>query len=131
MVTTKNATDDKSLTDRSIFQKLVGALLYLALTTRPDIAFAVNLFSQACKSPTVEDFIAAKTVLRYLKGTEYFFTYSRHDNGLGIFAYSDGDWTSDVKTRNSVSDMFIKLNESDSPVFWRTGKQSSVSLSTC
>ena len=41
------------------------------------------------------------------------------------------DWASDVKSRKSVSGMVIKLNESDSRVFWRTAKQRSVSLSTC
>ena len=128
VVTSKKATDDKSLTDCSLFQQLVGALLFLAVTTRPDIAFAVNLLSQACKSPTVQDFIAAKRVLRYLKGTNYFLSYSGHDNGLGVFAYSEADWASNVKTRKSVSGMVIKLNESDSPVFWRTAKQRSVSF---
>ena len=85
VVTSENASDDKSLTDRSLFQQLVGAFLYLAATTRPDIAFLVNLPSQACESPTVQDFIAAKKVLRYLKGTIDFLPYSRYDNGLGIF----------------------------------------------
>ena len=103
VVTPKNAIDNKSLTDRYVFQQLVKALLFLAVTTRPDIAFAVNLLSQACKSPTVQEFIAAQRVLRYLKRTNYFLTYSRHDNGLGIFAYSDADWAGDVKTRKSVS----------------------------
>ena len=64
VVTSRNATDDKSLTDRSLFQQLVGTLLYLAVTTRPDIAFAVRLLSQACKSPTMQDFITPKRVLR-------------------------------------------------------------------
>ena len=125
VVTSKYATDNKSLTDRSLFQQFVVALLYLAVKTRRNIAFAVT-YSQACKSSTVQDFIAAKRVIRYIKGTNYFFSYSRHDNGLGIFAYSDADWASDVKTRKSVSGMVIKLNESDSPVFWRTDEQFSV-----
>ena len=105
--------------------------MILAVTTRPDIAFAVKLLPQACKSPTVHDFIAAKRVLRYLKGTNYFLSCSRHDNGLDILAYSDADWASDVKTRKFVSDMVIKLNASDSLVFWRTAKKRSVSLSRC
>ena len=117
VVTSKNATDDKSLTDRSLFQQLVGVLLYLDVTTRPDIAFAVSFLSQACKSPTVHDFIAAKKVLRYLKGSNYFLSYSRHEKVLGDFAYKTADWASDVKTRKTVSGMVIKLNESDSPVF--------------
>ena len=118
VVTSKNATDDKCLINRSLFQQLVGTFSYLAVTTRPDIAFAVSLLSQACKNPTVQDFIAAKRVLRYLKDTNYFLFYSRHDNGLGVFAYSDAGWARDVNTRKSVSGMVIKLNESDSPVFW-------------
>ena len=131
VVTSQNATDDKSPTDCSLFQQLVGALLYLAVTTRPDIAFVVNLPSQACKSPTVQDFIATKRVLRYLNGTNYFLSYSLFDNGLGNFSYSDANWASDVKIRKSVSGMVIKLNESDSPGFWRTAKPRLVSLSTC
>ena len=119
----------KNLTDRSFSQQSVAALMFLVATTRPDFAFAVNLL--ACKSPTVQDFFAAKIVLRYLKGTKYFLNYSRLDNGLGFFAYSDGDWANDVKTRKSVSGLVVKLNESDSPIFWRTAKQRSVSLSTC
>ena len=50
----KNATDDKSLTDRSLFRQLAGALLSLAVTLRPDIALAVNLISQACKILTLQ-----------------------------------------------------------------------------
>ena len=132
VVTSNNATDDKRRTGRSLFQLLAGAFLYLAVTTRPDEAFAVNLLSQACKSPIVQDFIAAKRVLRFLKGTKYFLTYSRHENGLGIFAYSDADWVNNNngKTKKFVSGMVVKINESDSTVFWRTAKQCSVSIST-
>ena len=49
--------------------------MYLAVTTRPDVTFAVNPFSQACKSPTVKNFIAAKQT--HLKGTKYYL--SVHD----------------------------------------------------
>ena len=75
-----------------------------------------------------ENFYCSKT--NTFKGHEILPFCSRHDNGLGTFAYSDADWASDVKTKKSVSGMVIKLNESDSPVFWRTAKQRSVSLST-
>ena len=59
--------------------------MFLSETTRPDIASAVNLLSQACKRPSVQDFIAEKRVLRYLKGKNYTLTYSRYDNGLCFF----------------------------------------------
>ena len=107
------------------------ALLILAVKSRPDIDFAVNLFSQACKSPKVQSFIAEKKSSTLFKGNDFSLTFSRHDNGLAIFAYSDADWANDFRTRKSVSGMVIKLNDSDSLVFWRTTKQRSISLSTC
>ena len=61
--------------------------------------------------------IAAKRALHNLKGMNYDVTHSRHENGLGTFAYSDSDWAGDVKTRKSVPGMVNKLDESDSPVF--------------
>ena len=76
--------NDKILIHHSFFQQLEDALLYSAVTTRPDISFAVNLLFQACTSPAMQDFIAAKRVLHYPICTIYFLTYSRHDNGLGI-----------------------------------------------
>ena len=59
VVISENVTDDGSLTYHSLLQQLVGAF-FLTVTTRPDIAFAVNLLSQACKSLTLQDLIAAK-----------------------------------------------------------------------
>ena len=79
----------------------------------------------------MQDFIAARKALRYLKGANFSFTYSRPHNCLDNFAFNDADCAGDVKTRKTVSGMVIKLNESDSPVLWRTAKPPSVSLSTC
>ena len=61
-----------SLEDISKCQELVGSLLFLETHTRPDIALAVNLLFRQYASPTTKDMIAAKRVLRYLKGTEGF-----------------------------------------------------------
>ena len=119
VVTSKNATVDESLTDRFLFQQLVRALRCLAVTIRPDIVFEVSLLCQACKSPTKQDFIAKKSTTLF-RGQELYPFYSRHDKGLGVFAYSDADWAIDVKSRKSVSGVVVKLNESDSPVFWQT-----------
>lgn len=48
---------------------LVGSLMYLVITTRLDIALAVNLLARKQANSTNDDWIAAKRVLRYLKGT--------------------------------------------------------------
>lgn len=51
------------------YQELVGALLFLSNTTRPDISFSVSLLSRYMDKPTKNLWNAAKHVLRFLKGT--------------------------------------------------------------
>lgn len=57
------------LSDFRPFRELVGALMYLAVCTRPDIAHAVSVLSQFNDYHGEEHWSAAKRVLRYLKGT--------------------------------------------------------------
>ena len=52
------------------YQNLIGALMYLAVFTRPDIAHAVSVLSQFNANYGTQHWAAAKRVLRYLKGTQ-------------------------------------------------------------
>ena len=49
----------------------IGALLYLAQCTRPDIAFPVNLLARFSSAPTRRHWNDMKHILRYLRGTTY------------------------------------------------------------
>jgi len=51
------------------YRRLVGLLMYLAIATRPDIAFAVGKLSQFLAFYNFLHWLAAKRILRYLKGT--------------------------------------------------------------
>ena len=51
---------------------MIGSLLYAAIATRPDIAYAVGVLSKFCASPDESHLTAAKRVLRYLKGTLHY-----------------------------------------------------------
>ena len=66
---TKSETPS-SMNLRTKYQQLIGTLLYAALGTRPDIAFAVTQLSRFNSDPTEEHLRYAKYVLRYLKGTK-------------------------------------------------------------
>ena len=60
---------DEHVQRRLHYERLVGALLYAAMCTRPDIAHAVNQLSRFLKAPGEKHWRAAKLVLRYLSGT--------------------------------------------------------------
>jgi hypothetical protein len=51
------------------YQSLVGALLYSSISTRPDVAHAVNMCSRFMSDPGNKHWKAAKRILRYLKAT--------------------------------------------------------------
>lgn len=51
------------------YMNAVGALMYLAVTTRPDIAFSVAKLAQFNSNPGKAHWTAVKHLFRYLKGT--------------------------------------------------------------
>ena len=54
------------LPDPSVYQRLVGCLIYLT-NTRPDLTFAVNVVSQFMHSPRTSHLDDVYHTLRYLK----------------------------------------------------------------
>ena len=54
--------------DATLYRQMKGSLMYLT-NTRPDICFAVNTLSQYMVDRRQVHLVAAKHVLRYLKGT--------------------------------------------------------------
>ena len=47
----------------------VGSLMYLAVSTRPDIAYAVGVLARFSSNPGTAHWAAVKHLFRYLKGT--------------------------------------------------------------
>ena len=109
------------------YQSMVGSLLYLAIATRPDIAYAVAIVSRFNSEPTEAHLTAVKRIFRYVKGTiDYALKYGKNENDL--VGYSDADWAGDQESRRSTSgNLFILSNGA---VSWLSKRQSTVSLST-
>ena len=60
----------------------VGALMYLATATRPDIANAVSILARFSSNPGLQHWQAVKHLMRYLKGTmDMKLTYSPSPTG--------------------------------------------------
>jgi hypothetical protein len=62
--------DEQGLGPEVPYLSAIGALMYLANYTRPNIAFAVNLLVRYSVAPTRRHWVGVKTILRYLKGTQ-------------------------------------------------------------
>ena len=120
------------------YQHLVGSLLYLALCTRPDIAYAAMALGQFNANPSRAHLLAAKGVLRYLLGMlDYALEYNFPQFPVGPpastllpsnCAFTDADWASDETDCHSISGyvffMFSSL------VSWSAVKQRTTALSS-
>ena len=90
-----------------LFQGIIGCLLYIALGTRPDIAFSVIKLARFASNPSLYHISSAKRVLRYLKATRdygiiyYNNIYNKNSHSF-ISGYCDSDYTNDINTAKST-----------------------------
>jgi hypothetical protein len=109
------------------YSSLVGGLLYLATTVRPDIAYAVGVLSKYMSCPTVSHWKAARGVLRYLAGTSRVgITYGAGPAVLQGFC--DADYGGDKDTRRSTTGFVYTI--AGGAVSWSSKRQPTVAAST-
>jgi hypothetical protein len=115
------------------YMSAVGGLLYIALTTRPDIAYSVGVLSRYMACPSSEHVAAAKRVIQYLYRTKGFgIMYSRkqfsessnaphscdapvvfaqYDAGKGVVTSSSGDNIDPVES--DMNDVAVTYVDAD------------------
>lgn len=120
----------EKLPDNVLYHKLVGALLYVATNTRPDIAAAVSILSRKTNCPAQQDWLELKRVVRYLVGTQEYQLRLASDRSknLELVGYSDADWAGDTTDRKSTSGFVFQIG--DASVSWASRKQACVTTST-
>lgn len=127
-------SEDGPLTEEELEQMssspygtLVGKLLYVNITTRPDISYAVNRLCRYLKDPGPKHWEAAKQVVRYLKNTaDYELKY--YGNKMDLTGYCDADWAGDTENRKSTCGFIFFLGKG--PISWSTKQQSVVARSS-
>jgi len=120
--------EDKEAMRKVPYASLIGALNYLAVSTRPDIANAVSRCSRYLANPGQTHWTAAKRILRYLKGTpDVGITYTRGMKG-GLVGYADADHGGCLDTRRSTTGYIIYYG--GGPILWKSKRQTVTSLST-
>ncbi len=112
----------------SRYQALVGALLYVSVCTRPDIAFAVHQLTRHMVAPAVQHWDAAVRVLRYLVTTVDLGLVYRATASPQLTAYADASFASVVENRRSVGGALFML--AGAAIAWRSKAQTVTALSS-
>ncbi|GKU93384.1 hypothetical protein SLEP1_g6979 [Rubroshorea leprosula] len=115
------------LSDPMQYRRLVGKLIHLTIT-RPEISFAVHTLSQFMQAPRQPHLDATMRVWRYLKSSPGQGIFLSSSSSLQLSAYCDSDWASCPTTRRSTTGYLTLLG--NSPISWKTKKQSTVSRSS-
>jgi hypothetical protein len=120
-----DASDSKTV-DPTVYRQLIGSLMYL-VNTLPYISFAVNSLSQFMVDPRRLHWIAAKHVLRYLRGiVEYGLLYE-HSGGVTLVGFTFVDWAGCAEDIKSTSGCCFNIGSGI--ISWFSRKQRSVALS--
>lgn len=129
MILTK--TDQGKPVDGTLFKQIVGSLRYLCCS-RPEISYGVGLISKFMEDPKETHFLAAKRILRYIKGTldhGVLFPKKAYNVKCEVTGYVDSDWSGDKDDRKSTTGYVFLCG--DAPVSWCSKKQPIVALSSC
>lgn len=118
-------------------QEKIGSILYAAVVSRPDVAFAASQLSQFTINPSLEHLRYANRVLSYLHATKY---YTIEFSGLAQDAKvqtsdeevcelsSDASFADNPETRKSTQGYLMKLFKG--PIMWQSSKQKTITTST-
>ena len=121
--------DEQILGPEVPYLSAIGALLYLAQCTRPDISFSVNLLARFSSEPTRRHWNGIKHIFRYLRGTtDLGLFYSKSNSGAGLIGYADAGYLSDPHKARSQTGYVFTYN--DTAISWRSTKQTLVATSS-
>lgn len=132
--------DDKDYSWWSNFPylEMIGAALYLAMNTRPDILFTVCMLARYSKDRPYEACVGICHLFSYLSGTvdrgiHYSVDRSPLKNTgwygrLDLHGFSDADWASDFRTRRSTGGYVVVA--CGGPLAWGSKLMATVAAST-
>ena len=118
------------------YASIVGMLLYLAMNSRPDIAYSVAQVCRFTHDPREPHVKAVKQIVRYLKATRDRGLILKPDKSLALDSYVDADFAglyavedhTDPVCVKSRTGYFIMLG--GCPLVWKSRLQQLIALST-
>lgn len=111
------------------YREAIGALMYLMVGTRPDIAFPVGKLAKYVENPGVNHWQAVKRLLRYIIHTKTLgLRYGGTTATLTPTVYVDADWAGDHESRQSMSGCVVMMG--GAAISWYARQQEVVALSS-
>jgi hypothetical protein len=118
---------DKEACDPTIYHSMIGSLMYAITATRPNIAYAIAVFSRYNLDTSNEHMIALKRVFRYLNGTkDWRLRFAGEEEGA-LSCYVNSDYAGCPGDYKSTSGLVITFGGA---VDWRSRTQKSTAQST-
>ncbi|CAI7932708.1 unnamed protein product [Closterium sp. NIES-54] len=127
--------------ERRRFHSLVGSLMYAAVNTRPDVAFATGQLTRVVQCPNEEQVATGMRVAKYLGqtptvGLHYSAAAQRRQKGadgvepgrLFLTAFSDASYASEPEDMTSVGGFIFCVG--GGPTAWESKKQVDQTLSS-
>ena len=106
----------------------IGALMYLANCTRPNIVFSINLLARYSSAPTQRHWNDNKHILRYFKGTTDMSLFYSNESKQQLFGYADAGYLSNPHKARSQTRYVFNCN--GIAISWRSFKQTIVATSS-
>ncbi|KAF2320207.1 hypothetical protein GH714_025906 [Hevea brasiliensis] len=93
-----------------------------------DIMFATSILSRFMNSPSEIHLVAAKRVLRYIRGTVDYGLFYKRSTKVKLLGFFDSDWAGSVEDMKATTGYCFTLGSG--VICWGTKKQTSVAQST-
>jgi len=110
---------------KTVYQALVGSLLFIARMTRLEIAIHVNLLGRTTENPSAANLLAARKVLEYLYSSRQEGIILKKPSNLALEVYADVSYGGP----ESRSQTGVLTTLGGQPMGWYSRRQDIVSLS--
>jgi len=107
----------------------IDSLMYVMMTTRSDIAFALSVTSRYCSNSNQTHVALITWIFKYIKNTLKVSINFEGSIELEVVRYSDADYNDAVDDRCSTEAWLFLLAEES--IFWSVKRQTTSAMSTC
>jgi hypothetical protein len=119
--------EEREEADALPYRALIGSLMYLMISTRPDIACALIQLSRFLQNWGKAHWTAALDLLIYVQSTHNLgITY--HSGPTKLVGFADANWAGNTDNARSTTGYIFYL--ANGPISWKSKEQKTVALSS-